>query len=61
MAIAIPPKLIVLIDRFINFSTRIDTSSDSGIATSEMVVTRAFIIKKNSTITTNRAPSISAR
>ena len=54
---AIPPMLMVLIVRPMNFSVRIDTSSDSGMVTSEMSVVRTFIRKRNSTMTTNTPPS----
>ena len=38
-------------------SARIDTSNESGSATSEMTVVRTFIRKKNNTTTTKNAPS----
>ena len=57
IAIAIPPRLIVLIvipSRF-NISTVIII--DNGSVTMEIIVVRAFIKKKNSTIITISAPS----
>ena len=57
MAIAIPPKLIVLMVNPINLSVRMDTNSDNGIAINEMNVVRAFIKNKKSTITTKTEPS----
>lgn len=57
MAMAIPPRLIVLMVNPNPFSVRMAVSSDSGRATSEMRVTRPFMRKKKSTTTTNRAPS----
>ena len=56
MAMAIPPRLIVLIVKPSTLSTNTDTSSDNGRATSEMTVTRVFIRKKSTTITKS-APS----
>ena len=57
MAMAIPPRLIVLMVKPISLSARIDTSNESGSATSEMTVVRTFIRKKNNTTTTKNAPS----
>ena len=57
MAMAIPPRLIVLMVNPNPFSVRMAVSRESGRATSEMMVTRPFMRKKNSTITTKIAPS----
>lgn len=57
IAMAMPPRLIVLIVSPIHFNARIDTSSESGSATSEMTVVRKFIRKTSRTITTKTAPS----
>ena len=60
IAMAIPPRLIVLIVSPIAFSASTDTSNDSGSAISDMTVVRKFIRKTNSTITTKMAPSNNA-
>ena len=57
MAIASPPKLMVLIVNPKACKTRIATSKERGKATREMIVVRKFIRKKNRTMMTNRAPS----
>ena len=61
MAIAIPPKLMVLSVKPNPLSASTATSSESGRAISEMSVTRPFIRKKKSMTTTNNAPSHSER
>jgi len=57
MAMARPPRLMVLMVSPKAWSTRIAISMESGKAMSEIRVVRAFIRKKNSTITTKMAPS----
>ena len=60
MAMASPPKLIVLIVRPSPWRVRMATSKDRGRATSEIIVVRTFIKKKKSTTTTKIAPSNNA-
>ena len=57
MAMAMPPRLIVLMLTFINRSIITVMMIDIGSATSETIVVRRFIRKKNSTIITIKAPS----
>ena len=57
MAIAIPPKLIVLMVYPSILRTMMDTNSEMGMASNEITVVRQFIKKMNSTITTKKAPS----
>ena len=57
MAIASPPRVIVLIDSPSSLNTSTAASSDSGIATSEMAVVRTFSRNANSTTATRIAPS----
>ena len=59
MAMAIPPRLIVLIVSPNASSTKTATRSDNGSAISEMTVVRKFIRKMNRMMMTNIAPSIS--
>jgi hypothetical protein len=58
MAIAIPPRLIVLIVSPSHFKTSIAVSRETGIAISEINVARQFIRKRKSIITTKMEPSI---
>ncbi len=58
MAIAIPPRLIVLIVSPIQRSARSEKTIESGIDTSEIIVVRQFMRNMNSTMITNMAPSI---
>ena len=57
MAMAIPPRLMVLMVKPMKCRANIEKSSESGRATSEMMVVRTFIRKKKSTMTTKMAPS----
>ena len=57
MAMASPPKLIVLMVNPKACKVRIATSNDKGNATSDIMVVRTFIKKKKSTIITKIAPS----
>ena len=57
MAIAIPPRVIVLMVMPRLFITSRATASDSGMATTEMIVVRKFQRKKNRMMMTRRAPS----
>ena len=57
IAIAKPPKLMVLIVSPNALRVSSDTITDKGMAVSEMIVVRVFIKKKKSTITTKIAPS----
>lgn len=58
IAIAIPPRLIVLIVRPNHFKVRIAIISEIGIAIIEIAVARQFIRKTNRIIITNNEPSI---
>ena len=60
IAIAKPPKLIVLIVNPKACITRIAINIDKGRATREMIVVRKFIRKKNNTTITKTAPSSKA-
>ena len=57
MAMARPPRLMVLIVSPKACNTRIATNRDKGRATSEMIVVRTFIKKKKRTIITKTDPS----
>ena len=57
MAIAIPPKLIVLIVSPIHLRASIEVTNASGIVTNDITVVRTFIKKIKSTITTKIPPS----
>ena len=57
IAMAIPPRLIVLIVSPKIFKVRMDTTRASGIVTKEISVVRTFIRKRNSTMTTKIPPS----
>ena len=57
IAIAIPPRLMVLMVRPIKWSTNIDITNDRGMVTREINVVRTFIRKINNTITTKKPPS----
>ena len=57
MAIAIPPKLMVLTLSPNWCNTNKETKSDNGMVTKEMMVVRTLAKNKNSTITTKSAPS----
>ncbi len=58
MAMAIPPRLIVLIVSPIQRMARSDATIESGMETSEITVVRQFIRNMNSTMITKIAPSI---
>ena len=58
MAMAIPPRLIVLIVSPIQRIASKEKTMESGIEMREMMVVRQFIRNMNSTIITNIAPSI---
>jgi hypothetical protein len=57
MAMARPPKVMVLMERPANQNTIAVTNTDIGIATSEMSVVRASIRNKNSTMPTMTSAS----
>ena len=57
MAMAIPPRLIVLMVSPIALSTSTAVSSERGSAMREMIVVRVLIRNRNSTMTTNSPPS----
>ncbi|MPM76425.1 hypothetical protein SDC9_123423 [bioreactor metagenome] len=59
IAIAIPPKLIVLMVSPISLSAKIDATNERGIVTNEITVVRTFIRNIKSTMTTNIPPSYS--
>ena len=61
IAIAMPPRLIVLMVYPKKWSEITVIIIDNGRATSDIIVVRMFIKKKNKIITTKTAPSISAR
>ncbi len=61
IAIAIPPRLMVLIVIPRNLRTRTAPRSDKGMASSEMTVVLKLPRKTSRMIVTNTAPSISAR
>ena len=58
MAMAIPPRLIVLMVSPIQRMARSDATIESGMETSEITVVRQFIRNMNSTMITKIAPSI---
>ncbi len=60
IAIAIPPRLIVLIFMPIEWSTTIAPSKESGIASNDIIVVLKLPRNKNKIIITKIAPSISA-
>ena len=60
MAIAMPPSVIVLMVMPSSFIAKIATTSESGIATTEIAVARKFQRKRNRMMTTRIAPSRSA-
>ena len=57
MAMAIPPKLMVLIVSPMKCRVRMDTSSESGRVTSEIIVVRTLARNRNKTMTTKIPPS----
>ena len=57
IAIAIPPKLMVLIVNPMNLRESMAKTNESGIVTSEITVVRAFIKKITNMITTKIPPS----
>ena len=59
MAIAMPPRLMVLMVYPIRLRTSTDIITDKGRGNQEISVVRIFIRKKNSTTITNSAPSSS--
>ncbi len=61
MAMAMPPRLMVLMVKPSQRNARMDTSSASGIASSEMRVLRMFMRNTSSTMTTKMLPSNSER
>ena len=58
MAMAIPPRLIVLMVSPIQRMARSDATIESGMETNEITVVRQFIRNMNSTMITKIAPSI---
>ncbi len=58
MAMAMPPRLMVLMVCPVRRMTMTVMSSDRGMAVSEMSVTRPFIRNTSSTRTTKKAPSM---
>jgi hypothetical protein len=60
IAIAIPPSVIVFTVIPSSCMAKIATTSDSGMATSEIAVARRFHRKRKRTMTTSTAPSRSA-
>ena len=60
MAMAKPPRLIVLMVSPKALSVRMAATKASGMVTSEMSVVRTFIRKMKSTMTTKMAPSMRA-
>ena len=60
MAMAMPPRLIVLMFKPSAFITRIAPSNDKGIATREIIVVRKFPKNINKIIITKILPSIKA-
>ena len=61
MAMAMPPSVIVLIDRPMRWKTMAADRIDTGIAVSEIAVVRQLSRKANSTIATTEIASISTR
>ena len=61
MAMAKPPRLIVLMVSPNALSVRMAATKAKGMVTSEMMVVRTFIRKMKSTMTTKMAPSMSER
>ena len=57
IAMAIPPRLIVLMVSPSTFRVRMATITASGMVISEIMVVRTFIRKRSSTITTKIPPS----
>ena len=57
MAMAIPPRLMVLIVSPMKCRVRMDTSSESGRVTSEIIVVRTLARNRNKTMTTKIPPS----
>ena len=57
MAMAIPPRLMVLMVSPIRLRVRSETTSERGMVTSEMSVVRTFIRKMKRTMTTKIPPS----
>ena len=57
MAMAIPPRLMVLMVSPMAWRVRSATTSDRGMVTSEMKVVRTFRRKMKSTMTTKMPPS----
>ena len=60
MAIAMPPRLIVLMVSPKRWSVSSETMSERGMVTSEITVVRTFMRKSRSTMTTKMPPSKSA-
>ncbi len=58
MAMAMPPRLIVLMVSPIHLMASSENTMESGIEMSEIMVVRQFIRNMNSTMITNIAPSI---
>ena len=60
MAMAMPPRLMVLMVRPKALSVSMLTTSDKGMVTSEMTVVRMFMRKRKRMITTKMPPSTRA-
>ena len=57
MAMAMPPRLMVLMVSPMRCSVSSATTSESGMVTSEITVVRTFMRKRKSTMTTKTPPS----